>query len=84
MPQRSMRAYGRIPILQDETRGARHRKHRERACRTPLKARDAPESGKRPGMQKGKQKGKLAPRPKSSKVNQFTSARREVQRRHGR
>jgi hypothetical protein len=37
MPQRSMRAGGRIPILQDETRGARQRKHRKRAGRVPQK-----------------------------------------------
>jgi hypothetical protein len=37
MPQRTMRARGRIPILQDEARAARQQKHRGRACRTPQK-----------------------------------------------
>jgi hypothetical protein len=37
MSRRSMRACGRIPILQDEAAGARQRKHGESTRRAPQK-----------------------------------------------
>jgi hypothetical protein len=54
-------------------RGSENTANVQAACRK--NTREAPKSGKR--------KGKLARRPNSSKVNQFTSARRELQRRRG-